>query len=207
MNITASPYADQKRANRALSIEEYANGCVELESRPRALFVELTQGCNLTCPRVSNRTHSPSHTPDVRCVVRSDCEDLASSCRIGRLAGMESLILPEAMARIETVRSYGAAIRVVTNLSFRRDKVLDVLVDAEAVIEVSLDSASPDILEGAHGSQLDLITTTFGASSTGSAMRAIWQCSLRCREPRLRRFRDLWTMRLIWAFARCDCSL
>jgi radical SAM protein with 4Fe4S-binding SPASM domain len=160
MNIVASPYADQKRANRALSIEEYANGCVELESRPRALFIELTQGCNLTCPMCRSELIPPSARRMSDALFDRIAETLLPTAELVDLRGWgESLILPEAMARIETVRLYGAAIRVVTNLSFRRDKVLDALVDADAIIDVSLDSASPNILEKVRrGAQLHLIT-------------------------------------------------
>lgn len=160
MKIIESPYADQKRANRALSTEEYANGCVELESRPRALFIELTQGCNLRCPMCRSELIPPHTRRMSDALFDRISKTLLPTAELVDLRGWgESLILPQAIPCIETVRAYGAAIRVVTNLSFRRDKVLDALVDADATIEVSLDSASRSILKKVRsGSQLDLIT-------------------------------------------------
>lgn len=48
----ARTYQDTKlrRDNREQNIAEYRAGKLRLDSRPLALFVELTQSCNLECP-------------------------------------------------------------------------------------------------------------------------------------------------------------
>lgn len=48
----ARTYRDTKlrRDNREQNIAEYRAGKLRLDSRPLALFVELTQNCNLECP-------------------------------------------------------------------------------------------------------------------------------------------------------------
>jgi radical SAM protein with 4Fe4S-binding SPASM domain len=58
----------------------------------------------------------------------------------------ESLILPEFEDRARRASVHGAALRVVTNLSFRRDDAIALLAELQFHVGVSVDSADPDIL-------------------------------------------------------------
>jgi radical SAM protein with 4Fe4S-binding SPASM domain len=91
----------------------------------------------------------------------SIAETLFPTAEIVDLRGWgESLILPDILSRIERVASYGAKLRIVTNLSFRRPDVLDALISAGALVAVSLDSADSATLSRIRrGANLDLITS------------------------------------------------
>src|SRR5688572_13063339 len=45
-----SNWTELRKANTELNQSEYETGLVRLSSRPRMAFVELTRGCNLSCP-------------------------------------------------------------------------------------------------------------------------------------------------------------
>ena len=138
--------------NRALNLDEYQNGKVYLESWPRYLSVELTQGCNLRCPMCR-----PEHiTPRERSMDDHIFEELASQlfplAEIVDLRGWgESLILPDITKRIQTVAEHGAKIRFVTNLAYRRDEVLETVVNYDSYIAVSMDTADPELFKKLRG--------------------------------------------------------
>jgi radical SAM protein with 4Fe4S-binding SPASM domain len=161
MNRTVSAFADAKRRNSDLNRAEYLSGTVSLTSQPRALFIELTQGCNLRCPMCRDDIIGTAQRsmPDI--LFDAIADQLFPAAEMVDLRGWgESLILPNILSRIERVVAAGARLRIVTNLSFRRPQVLDALVDANAMIAVSLDSADQDTLSLLRrGSDLELITS------------------------------------------------
>jgi radical SAM protein with 4Fe4S-binding SPASM domain len=63
----------------------------------------------------------------------------------------ESLILTDICEKIDTVLRYGARLRIVSNLSFRADRALDKLAEAQALVDVSLDTACADTLASVRG--------------------------------------------------------
>jgi MoaA/NifB/PqqE/SkfB family radical SAM enzyme len=63
----------------------------------------------------------------------------------------ESLILPEVTDRIRVSAESGATLRIVTNLSFRRPQVLDLLVGTGCHVAVSVDSADPVTFQRIRG--------------------------------------------------------
>jgi MoaA/NifB/PqqE/SkfB family radical SAM enzyme len=160
MVADSSTFAKAKRANAALAQFEYRSGVTSLQSFPRAIFVELTQGCNLRCPMCRHdiiSTKSHSMTDEMFGFV---AETLFPSADLVDLRGWgESLILPDIVNRIRLVRYYGAKLRIVTNLSFHRDVVLDELVSANATVDVSLDTVDATVLDRVRtGANLNLIT-------------------------------------------------
>jgi MoaA/NifB/PqqE/SkfB family radical SAM enzyme len=169
-------------------MEEYRTGCVQLRSLPRALFVELTQGCNLRCPMCRDEiipTAGNSMSDDL---FDSIAETLFPTAEMVDLRGWgESLILPNVISRIERVASYGAKLRIVTNLSFRRPEVLDALVRVRAQVAVSLDAAEQSTLSqlrrGANLnlilSNIDYLIRAFGHSRNVSVLVAVQRPALR----------------------------
>ena len=161
MNNTPCAYFDAKRQNSELNRAEYLSGTVTLTSLPRALFVELTQGCNLRCPMCRNDIIATNKTSMPDMLFDAIADQLFPTAEMVDLRGWgESLIVPNILSRIERVVTSGARLRIVTNLSFRRPQVLDALVEAEAMIAVSLDAADQQTLSLLRrGADLELITS------------------------------------------------
>lgn len=155
-----SPYALVKSANRDLSLSEYRSGQTALQSLPRALFIELTQGCNLACPMCRSEMITPASRRMTRQLFDRIAQTLFPTAELIDLRGWgETLILPEAVDRIECAKSYGAKLRIVTNLSFRRDEVLDALARADAMIDISLDTSDAELLRLVRGgANLEMIS-------------------------------------------------
>jgi MoaA/NifB/PqqE/SkfB family radical SAM enzyme len=71
----------------------------------------------------------------------------------------ESLLAPDIDDVIRLVHSYEARCRIVTNLSLNKPGTLDLLVDTNAMIDISLDSANQETLNVCRpGARLSLIT-------------------------------------------------
>lgn len=141
-----------REENRRLNLEEYGQGRTHLRSRPRYVAVELTQGCNLACGMcrpehigIRERRMPPELFTRV-------AEDLFGLAEMVDLRGWgESLILPEIGERIRTAAASGAMLRIVTNLSFHRPEVLDLLVETGCRVAVSVDSADPVTFQQIRG--------------------------------------------------------
>ncbi len=70
----------------------------------------------------------------------------------------ESLLLADIDNIIRLVAAYQARCRVVTNLSFSRPATLDLLIDHNAMIDVSLDTADQEVLDDCRpGAKFSLI--------------------------------------------------
>jgi MoaA/NifB/PqqE/SkfB family radical SAM enzyme len=161
MSHAIRAYDQEKRLNAELNRAEYLAGLVELTSLPRALFVELTQGCNLRCRMCRDNIIATKERLMPDALFDTLAEQLFPVAEMVDLRGWgESLILPDILSRIEKVVAAGARLRIVTNLSFRRPEVLNALVEADAIIAISLDTADPDTLSFLRrGSDLALITS------------------------------------------------
>jgi len=154
-----SPISIIRDHNIRYSRTEFKNEESKLKSYPRFLIVELTRRCNLSCsmcrPKEYNR-HAPSMSENLFSKIE---EELFPHADLIDLRGWgESLILKEFPDRLTRAASSGAKIRVISNLSFKRDSVLEQLVEVGAYIGVSIDSANPRILNQLRfGSNLELI--------------------------------------------------
>jgi len=146
--------------NSQQSDREFAAGEIVLNSKPSAIFVELTQGCNLRCNMCRATTIPTKGNSMTSALFDRIAEELFPTAELVDLRGWgESGILPEICDRIETVLRYGARLRLVTNLSFRNDKLMDALLLANAFVDVSLDAVDPLILKATRtGSNLQLIS-------------------------------------------------
>lgn len=145
-------YAAVKAANAQLNRHEYDAGITLLRSRPRALFVELTRGCNLTCPMCRSDRLSVAKFSMSDATFRRIANELFPTAELVDLRGWgESLILPDVLERMAVVRSFGARMRIVTNLAFRRDDVLRALALHDADVDVSLDTTDEAMLRRLRG--------------------------------------------------------
>jgi len=150
---------DIRALNRALNSEEFRLGRLSLRSKPRYVLVELTQGCNLSCEMCRN-----SRIPlDARRMPKElfdrIAEDLFPTADIVDLRGWgESLLLPDIAVFIRRVVESGAAMRFVSNLSFHRPDVIQLLTEYHAYVAVSVDTADAALLRRLRGgARLDLI--------------------------------------------------
>jgi len=160
--------------NRALNLSEYREGRVRLASHPRYVMVELTRGCNLSCPMCrKRRVGFREQTMRAEVFAKVSAELFESAEMIDLRGWGESLVLPEFAECMRAAEISGAQTRVVTNLSFRQPAVLKALAAAGTHVTVSLDSAEPSVLAGLRpGAHLPLIEENLKTLS--ARYREIW---------------------------------
>lgn len=156
-----NPNSPSREANRLLNLTEYRRGLVRLNSRPRFLVVELTQTCNLRCPMCRHdQSATAGRTMSTELFDRVATELFPLTEMVDLRGWGESLILPEIISRIETTASYGVSIRFVTNLSFRRPKVLQALAQHGCYVAVSIDAADKNLFRDLRGgANLELVAS------------------------------------------------
>jgi MoaA/NifB/PqqE/SkfB family radical SAM enzyme len=166
-------YTDVKRRNAELNLREMREGREELESLPRYLMVELTQGCNLTCPMCRSRSIGVRERQISRPLLSSAAEILFPTAEMIDIRGWgESLLVPDVGDIIDDVARYRARCRVVTNLSINRPALLDKLIEINAMIDVSLDAACQEVLDVARtGARLSLIDRNLRHLAAGLVRR------------------------------------
>lgn len=152
-------YRELKKENAQKNLDETRRGCSELESLPRYVMVELTQGCNLRCPMCRSRPIAYGERVMDRDMLHDIAAVLFPTAEIVDIRGWgESLLAPDIGPIVELVASYQARCRVVTNLSVNRPDILDLLLDREAMIDVSLDVAQQEVLDVVRpGTRLTLV--------------------------------------------------
>ncbi len=138
--------------NSELNFQEYQADKTILESYPQYLIVELTRNCNLKCPmcRDSNKEFA-GHKMSMEIFNKIDSELFDKAKMIDLRGWGESLILDNIIEIIERVARKGALIRFVTNLSYRRKDVFEVLAKYNCKIDISLDSVDEKILNQIRG--------------------------------------------------------
>lgn len=145
---TPESYAELKRDNAELNQKEIRAGRVELKSLPRYIMVELTQGCNLRCPMCRPASISYREREMDRSIFWHATELLFPTAEIVDVRGWgESLLAPDIDDILTAVEQYGARCRIVTNLSLKRRRAMDRLVEMDAMIDVSLDAATQKVLD------------------------------------------------------------
>lgn len=135
--------------NHDLNAREYETGAIVLQSRPQFLVLELTQGCNLSCPMCRANAISTARSRMERSHFDHVAEHLFATADVVDLRGWgESLILPDITDYITVTAAAGCRIRFVSNLSFNRPAVLECLAQHQALLTCSIDAADPDVLAG-----------------------------------------------------------
>lgn len=141
-------FSKVKQINMNRNLSEFYAYQTRLKSLPRAVFIELTQGCNLKCAMCRDNSIYVSSRLMPEALFDKIAELLFPTAELVDIRGWgESLIVSDVIKKIEIIRKYEARIRVVTNLSFKRDDVLDSLLSANAEIGISLDTVDPDLLQ------------------------------------------------------------
>lgn len=138
--------------NSELNILEYQEQKTILESYPQYVQVELTRNCNLKCPmcRDSNREFAGNiMAKDIFDKLDTEIFDTAKLIDIRGWG--ESLLLDNIIEIINRAAQKGAIIRVVTNLSFRKNDCFKILAKHNCIIVISLDSVDEMILNQIRG--------------------------------------------------------
>lgn len=136
---------DRRRANRDANIAEFEQRSTWLATRPLALFVELTQNCNLACPSCRSATKYRADwnmSPEVF----DRAAELFDTALLVDLRGWgESVMLKTFPAAVDRVLDAGARLRVVTNGQVDRPPVWDRMMAADSLVVLSCDGASPEL--------------------------------------------------------------
>lgn len=134
--------------NRALNYAEYEQRAVRLASRPLAIFLELTQNCNLSCPMCRfGEKYNPAWNMPVDMFTQI-AEELFGTAILVDLRGWgESTILKDFDRFIDIALRYRPQFRLVTNAQVNRPDIWDTLMSAHSAITVSCDAADPDLFE------------------------------------------------------------
>jgi MoaA/NifB/PqqE/SkfB family radical SAM enzyme len=135
-----------REANRQLNIEEFQGRQIELQSLPLALFIELTQNCNLKCAYCrSAGTYNPEWDMPID-LFRRVAEELFPTATMVDLRGWgESTVLKSFSEFISITTDYGPLIRLVTNGMNPNEAIWDQLMAAHATVVVSCDTADADL--------------------------------------------------------------
>ncbi|KPI18401.1 Radical SAM domain protein [Actinobacteria bacterium OK074] len=132
--------------NQRLNIEEYERGATKLKSRPLAVFIELTQNCNLRCPMCRfGEKYDPALNLDDATFDRL-VEELFPTAHVVDLRGWgESTMLPRFGEFVARALEHRVQLRLVTNGQVNRRPVWDMMMRAHALVTVSCDAASPEL--------------------------------------------------------------
>ena len=163
-----------REENRVLNLEEYRQGKTRLQSRPLYLMVELTQGCNLHCTMCRPEVIPVASRMMSEDVYHKIARELFPTAEMVDLRGDgESLILPQIAKYIEVAADYGVAIRLVSNMSFQRDEILDLLIEKGCYLSISVDSPDPEIFASLRrGGKLGKVERNLRKLAAG--YREIW---------------------------------
>ncbi|MEV0680189.1 radical SAM protein [Actinosynnema sp. NPDC050436] len=150
--------------NQRLNIEEFDKRETALRSRPLALFVELTQNCNLECPSCRSAT---KFRPDWNMppeVFDRVADELFDTALLVDLRGWgESTILKGFPHAVDRVLASGARLRLVTNGQVNNRSVWDRMMAANSQVVLSCDAASQDLFSKLRsGGTLERLRRTAG---------------------------------------------
>ena len=143
-----------KLANRKLNNIEFNNQEIFLKSLPRAIFVELTQNCNLNCSHCKN-LDEVKYQPKFD--MKNDLFQLVANqlfptAELVDLRGWgESTILKFFPEIVSITESYDVQIRLVSNGMNSNPQIWDQLMAANAMVALSCDTADPDLFSVIRG--------------------------------------------------------
>ena len=126
--------------NSALNLAEYRSGMERLNSKPQYVMVELTQGCNLSCPMCRPETLPyKGRTMSLDLFEKIADSVFATAAMIDLRGWGESLLLPHIDYCVERAVRSGAEVRFVTNLTMKAPP-FDLLAGAACHVAVSVDA-------------------------------------------------------------------
>lgn len=137
---------EARRENQRLNIEEFTGGHTELRSRPLALFVELTQNCNLQCPSCRSAGPFRSDWNMPQDIFEMVADELFGTALLVDLRGYgESTILKSFPRAAHRVMDSGARLRLVTNGQVNLPELWDRMMATHSLVVLSCDGASPEL--------------------------------------------------------------
>lgn len=141
------PIMDAVRvANRDLNIREYEARKTRLNSMPLALFIELTQNCNLSCPMCRSAGGYDSEWNMAQQSLDELYGEVLQKAMIADLRGFgESTLLKEFPRRVKELLDTGVQLRLVTNGQVNRVDAWDIMMAHSSLIAVSCDAASDEL--------------------------------------------------------------
>lgn len=153
---------EARRRNLELNEREFAERRTRLESKPLALFIELTMNCNLKCPMCRSAEKYQSSFNLSPALFERIADELFPTALLVDLRGWgESTILRSFGDVVRAALPYRAQLRLVTNGQVNRRQVWDDLMRAHAMIAVSCDAADPALFaELRCGGRIDRLRST-----------------------------------------------
>lgn len=137
--------SDTKETNRVLNLMEYRSGADRLASLPQYVLVELTQGCNLSCPMCRDSRISIKGRTMSLALFNEIADAVFDTAQMIDLRGWgESLLLPHLDKCIARAAVSGAEIRFVTNLAMKAPPI-ELLADAGCHVAISVDTVDPEL--------------------------------------------------------------
>lgn len=160
----AAASLDRREANRVRNLIEYRTGADRLDSLPQYVLVELTQGCNLSCPMCRpERLPTKGRTMPLELFDRIADAVFATAQMVDLRGWGESLVLPHVSYCITRAVRAGAEVRFVTNLAMRAPPI-DLLASFGCHVAVSVDTADAALFEVLRrGGRLDRLRTNLCA--------------------------------------------
>lgn len=152
-------------ANRALNISEYGQHVLTLASRPLAVFVELTQNCNLSCPMCRyGEKYNPAWNMPMELFERIAEELFGTAVLVDMRGWGESTILKDFDRFVDIALRYRPQLRLVTNAQVNRRDVWERMMAAHSTITISCDAADPALFEQLRrGGTVDRLRETVSA--------------------------------------------
>lgn len=149
--------------NRALNLTEYRSGQDRLDSNPQYVMVELTQGCNLSCPMCRTETLSYKGRTMTLDLFEQIAETVFDTATMIDLRGWgESLLLPHIDYCVARAVHSSAQVRFVTNLTMKAPP-FELLAQAACHIAVSVDTVDRDLYKVLRrGADFDRLKTNLG---------------------------------------------
>lgn len=137
---------DARAANRALNTTEYQQRRTRLTSRPLAIFLELTQNCNLSCPMCRfGEKYNPAWNMPMEMFERIADELFDTAVLVDLRGWGESTILKNFDRFVDITLRHRPQLRLVTNAQVNRPDVWETLMAAHSTITVSCDAADPEL--------------------------------------------------------------
>ena len=144
MSTTTGADQNPRERNASINKAEFERRDLRLTSYPTMLFLELTQNCNLACKMCRDQSpYDPKLDMSPEVFDRAMTE-LGPYAELIDLHGWgESTILAGFHDRLIRTLETGARVRLVTNGHAMTRRLWDALFNAESIVVVSFDSASP----------------------------------------------------------------
>ncbi|MFG1995337.1 SPASM domain-containing protein [Actinoplanes sp. NPDC048988] len=167
LDVTAQPFelTERRIDNQQLNLREHAAGETRLISRPLAVFIELTQNCNLHCPMCRSAGEYDSSRDLAWELFDRAAAELFPTAHIVDLRGWgESTVLADFARAVARAAEHRVQLRLVTNGQINRPAIWDFMMRAHAIVAVSCDAADPQLFASLRaGGTIERLRATVAA--------------------------------------------